>query len=97
MKRYIRQSNATNSKVKFEVIKDYDGEIQAYKLGDWYLCKIYTWGNTCNWYIFDHKVISLFSYEQSALDYAEDSADGQGYVKNYQDGRRILIERYLAE
>ena len=29
------------AKAKFIVIKDYDGEVQAYKLGKWYLCKIY--------------------------------------------------------
>lgn len=96
MKRYIKQSGATKAP-KFEVIRDDDGDVQAYKLGKWYLCKIYGWGDIVNWYIFDHKVISLYSYEKSKLGYAKDSADGQGLVISCKQGKQILMDRYLAD
>ena len=89
MKRYIKCSSTP----KFEVIRDDDGII-AYRLGNWYLCKIYSWGNTYTWYIFDHQEIALYEYEKSKLGYAGDSADGQGWVHNLKDGKKILMDRY---
>ena len=37
--------------MKIEKIRDYDGEIMGYKLGSFYLMKIYTWGNSYSWCI----------------------------------------------
>ena len=93
MKRYIKQSGATKTPT-FEVIRDDDGDVRAYKLGKWYLCKIYSWGDTVNWYIFDHQEIALSGYEKSKLGYAKDSADGQGLVYSCRQGKQILIDRY---
>ena len=92
MKKYIKQSGSTKAP-KFEVIRD-DGEVRAYKLGKWYLCKIYSWGDIVNWYIFDHQEIALSEYEKSKLGYAKDSADGQGLVYSCRQGKQILIDRY---
>jgi hypothetical protein len=84
------------SKIKFTVIRDYDGEVQAYQLGKWFLCKIYSWGNLVNWYIFDHLEIALFDCEKTKLGYIGDG-NKEGYVLNCREGKRILIERYNEE
>lgn len=39
------------SKIKFEVIRDFDGNVDGYKLGDWYLMKHYYWDNEYSWII----------------------------------------------
>ena len=82
---------------KFEVIRDDDGIVQAYKLGNWYLCKIYGWADIVNWYIFDHLVIHLYEFEKNNYGSALKSEDGQGWVHNCKQGKQILIDRYLAD
>ena len=84
------------AKAKFTVIRDYDGEVQAYQLGKWYLCKIYGWGNLYTWYIFDKLTIHLFEYEKAKMGYVGDGYE-QGYVLNCAEGKKILIERYNKE
>lgn len=37
--------------MKIEKLYDYDGQIDGYKLGDYYLMKLYTWGNHYEWII----------------------------------------------
>lgn len=37
--------------VKMEVIRDWDGDVKGYKLGDNYLFKHYYYGNNYCWYI----------------------------------------------
>ncbi len=39
------------AKVKFEVLRDDDGEVRGYKLGNYYLVKHYIWNNTYEWII----------------------------------------------
>ena len=96
MKRYIRQNGATNGKVKLEVIKDDDGEVIAYHLGKWYLCKTWGWSGVVNWYIFDHLKNYLYDYEKSKIGYARETG-GEGLVISYQEGKKLLTERYLAD
>lgn len=38
-------------KINFIKIYDCDGDVRAYKLGEWYLVKKYTWGNEYCWII----------------------------------------------
>lgn len=38
-------------KIKFEIIRDWDGEIKGYKLGNNFLFKHYYYGNNYCWYI----------------------------------------------
>lgn len=40
-----------NKKVKFEIIRDYDGDVCGYKLGNYLLFKKYYWGNQYSWYV----------------------------------------------
>lgn len=39
------------SVVKFYIIRDFDGEVRGYSLGDKKLVKHYGWGNTYSWVI----------------------------------------------
>ena len=94
MKKYIKQASATNKAPKFEIIRDEDGVVSAYHLGDWYLCKIYSWSGYVNWYIFNKYIYALSEYERGKFGHAKNSADGQGYVNNCQQGKQILIDRY---
>lgn len=75
------------AKAKFTVIKDYDGEIRAYRLGNLYLCKIYTWHNQYSWFILDHYEKYLYTYERDAAE----------LVRSCAEGKKILIERYNKE
>ena len=38
-------------RTKFEVIRDVDGNVDGYKLGNWYLMKHYYWANDYEWII----------------------------------------------
>lgn len=89
---------ATNpNKVKFEVLRtDFDGEVSGYKLGNWYLMKIYGWGDIVNWYIFDEPKNHLYECEKSKMGYVGDGNE-QGWVRSCKEGKQILIDRYLAE
>lgn len=80
---------------KFETLRDEDG-VYGYKLGNWYLMKIYSWGNSYTWYIFDEPRISLYEYEKSKMGPVGDDRE-QGWVHNLKEGKQILIDRYLAE
>lgn len=80
---------------KFETLRDEDG-VYGYKLGNWYLMKIYSWGNSYTWYIFDEPRISLYEYEKSKMGSVGDGHE-QGWVHNLKEGKQILIDRYLAE
>lgn len=80
---------------KFETLRDEDG-VYGYKLGNWYLMKIYSWGNSYTWYIFDKPTIHLYDYEKSKMGPVGDGHE-QGYVHNLKEGKQILIDRYLAE
>ena len=81
---------------KFEVIRDDDGDISGYHLGNWYLMKIYNWSNSFNWYIFDEPKIHLYEYEKSKMSRVDDN-NPQGYVLNMREGKKILLDRYNKE
>ena len=48
---YASKKPLREEKPKFETIRDDDGDVRGYKLGDRYLMKIYTWGNTYYWVV----------------------------------------------
>ena len=49
---YCSTEPLKEEKPKFTKIRDdEDGEVRGYRLGDWYLMKIYTWDNTYSWVI----------------------------------------------
>ena len=81
---------------KFEVIRDDDGEISGYKLGNWYLMKIYSWSGYVNWYILDNPTNYLSEYERSKMNRVDDN-NPQGYVLNMREGKKILLDRYNKE
>ncbi len=66
--------------VKFEVIKDWDGDVRGYKLGDHLLFKKYYYGNQYSWYI------------SNKTDYfkAINDCDKQ-YVSSCKKGKELLI------
>lgn len=37
--------------IKFEIIRDYDKNVEGYKLGNYYLMKHYYWNNDYEWII----------------------------------------------
>ena len=39
------------TKVKFNVIRDWDGDVRGYALGEYKLVKHYGWGNSYSWVI----------------------------------------------
>ena len=96
MKKYIKQVSAINKAPKLEIIRDDDGEVCAYHLGKWYLCKVWGWGNIVNWYILDHKQNFLYEYEKSKMGFACDTG-AEGLVPSFSRGKQILIDRYLAD
>ena len=53
------------AKVKFEVIRDFDGNVDGYKLGNWYLMKHYFWDNEFSWILNKDGRCVYSSYEYS--------------------------------
>ena len=86
---------ATTKAPKFETLRDDDG-VYGYKLGNWYLMKIYYWGNNYTWYVLSTPEIYLSTYEKSQMHHVSGDND-QGYVSNLKEGKQILLDRYQKE
>lgn len=78
-------------KIKFEVIRDLDGDVNGYKLGEWYLIKRYYWGNNYEWIINQTGETHYFDCEFSRA-YSEGKIE---IVSSCKRGKEILIKRFL--
>lgn len=82
-------------KIKFEVIRDMDGDVRGYKLGNNYLMKHYYSlnNNDYEWIINKDGESCYLSCEISnALDNGEIS-----FARSCKHGKEILIKRFLEE
>ena len=50
-------------KYRFEILRDDDGAVRGYKLGNHYLIKHYVWGNEYEWIINKDGKDYYFAYE----------------------------------
>lgn len=74
--------------IKFEVIRDYDGNVDGYRLGNYYLMKHYHWDNTYNWIINKDGAMHYFECEfWKLVDLGEVEI-----VLNCKEGKKRLIE-----
>lgn len=79
--------------IKFEVIRDFEGQVEGYKLGNWYLMKYYTWMNDYCWIINkDGRNYYFWSEFNKAMDNGEVQ-----YVSSCKKGKQILIDRFMEE
>ena len=74
--------------IKFEVIRDYDGNVDGYKLGEWYLMKHYYWNNDYEWIINKTGKQHYTGYE---FDKAQDNKEIE-IVLSCKAGKQRLIE-----
>lgn len=86
---------ASTKSPKFEIIRDDDG-VSGYKLGNWYLMKLYYWANNYTWYVLNTPEIYLSDYEKRQMHHVSGDND-QGYVSNLKEGKQILLDRYQKE
>lgn len=71
-----------------EKIRDTEGDVLGYKLGEFYLMKHYTWANNYEWIVNKTGQSHYFSCEF-------DNAMREGeliLVDNFNDGKKMLIE-----
>lgn len=78
-------------KIKFEIIRDSNNDVNGYKLGEWYLVKHYYWGNSYEWIINNTGETHYFNYEFSRA-YSEGKIE---IVSSCKKGKEVLIERFL--
>lgn len=75
---------------KFEIIRDCDGVVDGYKLGEWYLMKYYYWNNSYSW-IINKTGKTVYSYYEWDKAYKNKEVEP---VDSCKVGKQILIERY---
>lgn len=78
--------------IKFEVIRDCDGVVDGYKLGDWYLMKHYYWDNNYSW-IINKTGKSVYSYYEWDMEYRNGNVE---VVNSCKQGKEILKNRYVG-
>ena len=69
--------------MKMSKVKDYSGETIGYRMGDWYLMKVPTWGNQHEWAI--NRTGDHFYYK------CEDP-EGVYFVRTFKEGKQVLME-----
>ena len=82
------------TKVKFNVIRDYDGEVRGYSLGGNTLEKHYTWGNSYSW------VIAKNGNRAAAMDceFWKQCANGEiEIVSSCKAGKERLVDLYIED
>lgn len=79
------------TQTKFEIIRDDENEIRAYKLGDYYLCKLYTWANNYSWIISKELIYFLFDHDFSTL-YDNGTIE---LAHSCREGKQILRDRFV--
>lgn len=65
-------------------LKDSYGETVGYKLGGWYLMKVYTWGNSYEWAL--NKTGDSFYYKC-------EEHTGVDFFRTFKEGKAELIRR----
>ena len=82
--------------MKFEKVYSWwsiDKELIGYKLGDLYLLKNYTWGNTYDWVISKEKFIHIGSFEMGKL-----LDEGKIILVNScKEGKELLLKSYESK
>lgn len=82
----------TKKAIKFEKVKDGWGETRGYRLGEYYLMKVYGWNNSYSWIINKTGDYHYSNYEFSML-----LADGEvQLVKSCREGKTKLRNLYDA-
>lgn len=78
--------------VKFNVIRDYDGDVRGYSLGENKLVKHYGWGNSYSWVI-AKKNISVGTMD---CDFWKQHDNGEiEIVSSCKAGKERLVELYI--
>lgn len=76
--------------MKIEKIKGYFDDVKGYKLGNYYLMKVYTLGNYCNWIVCSKEYLDdiTFTFKRDEL-YNKNLIE---CVNSCKDGKQRLIE-----
>lgn len=74
--------------IKFEAIRDSEGKIDGYKLGEYYLMKHYYWGNEYEWII---NTTGKSFYFQTEF-FNELHSGGIELVHSCKQGKQRLVE-----
>lgn len=78
--------------IKFEIIRDCDGVVDGYKLGDWYLMKHYYWNNSYSW-IINKTGKCMYTYCEWEKAYKNGEVE---VVNSCKQGKEILKNRYVG-
>ena len=85
-KRSERKVKVGKVNVRLEVIRDYDGDVRGYRLGDNYLMKHYGWsGNSYEWIINDNGQTFYYAHEW----------DKYETVPSFKNGVEKLLDKYI--
>lgn len=80
------------ARIKFEKIRDWDGEVKGYRLGKYYLLKHYTWNNYYCWGVTDtdeipYSSVLLRKFEEEHF---------LRWVNSCKQGKELLIKLNYA-
>ena len=81
----IRNVKVGKVNVRLNVLRDYDGDVRGYRLGDYYLMKHYTWGNSYEWIINDNGQTHYYTYEGDKFE----------TMPSFKAGVEVLLDKHI--